>query len=205
MRINPTLATIGIAAALLATACGSAGTYAGTSTIPGTAAAEVAAVDPNAPEVVEPGDIPDDQVFIPFAPATGGYTVTVPEGWARTETGDQVEFTDKYNSITLVSYPSVAAPSIETVKSDGLSDVTSDPTFILNDVTSVTRAAGTDVLASYEIGSAANPTTGKKALLSVERHFFFHNETVVSLTLSGAKGADNVDPWRVVSDSLMWT
>jgi hypothetical protein len=24
------------------------------------------------------------------------------------------------------------------------------------------------------------------------------------LTLSGPKGADNVDPWRIVSDSLKW-
>ncbi|MDT7564604.1 MAG: hypothetical protein QOG76_3228, partial [Pseudonocardiales bacterium] len=25
------------------------------------------------------------------------------------------------------------------------------------------------------------------------------------LTLSGPKGADNVDPWRKVTDSLRWT
>jgi len=60
-------------------------------------------------------------------------------------------------------------------------------------------------LARYEIGSAANPVTGKKALLAVERYTFAHNGTAVVLTLSGAKGADNVDPWMAVSDSLRWT
>jgi len=59
-------------------------------------------------------------------------------------------------------------------------------------------------LATYEIGSPPNPVTGKKALLAVERYVFFHNGIDVILTLSGAKGADNVDPWRVVSDSITW-
>jgi hypothetical protein len=163
------------------------------------------AVDPNAPEVVEPGDIPDNQVFIAFTPSDGLYTVKVPEGWARTEAGGIVTFTDKYNSIALESSPAATAPTVASVRADGLSDVASDPTFTLIDVTPVTRKAGTGVLATYEIGSAPNPVTGKKALLAVERYVFFHNGTVVTMTLSGAKGADNVDPWRIVSDSLAWT
>ena len=60
------------------------------------------------------------------------------------------------------------------------------------------------MFATYEIGSTANPVTGKKALLAVERYVYFHNGTVVTMTLSGAKGADIVDPWRIVSDSLTW-
>ncbi|MGZ4672397.1 MAG: hypothetical protein ACXVIQ_12930 [Ilumatobacteraceae bacterium] len=162
------------------------------------------AIDPNAPEVVEPGDIPDNQVFIPFAPSSGVYTVKVPEGWARTEANGVVTFTDKYNSIALASSTAAIAPTVASVKSDGLSDVASDPTFTLIAVTPVTRRAGTGVLATYEIGSVPNSVTGKKALLAVERYVFFHNGTVVTMTLSGAKGADNVDPWKIVSDSLTW-
>jgi hypothetical protein len=162
------------------------------------------AVDPNAPEVVEPGDIPDNQVFIPFASSDGLYTVKVPEGWARTETGGMVTFTDKYNSITLQSSAAAAAPTVASVTTDGLIDVASDPTFTLTDIQPVTRKSGTGVLATYEIGSTPNPVTGKKALLAVERYVFFHHGTVVTMTLSGAKGADNVDPWRIVSDSLTW-
>lgn len=162
------------------------------------------AVDPNAPEVVEPGDIPDNQAFVAFASADGIYSVKVPEGWARTETNGVVAFTDKYNSITVRSTTATAAPTVSSVTSSGLTDVTPDPTFALTDVTPVTRKAGDGVLATFEIGSAPNPVTGKKALLAVERYVFFHNGTEVTLTLSGAKGADNVDPWKIVSDSLTW-
>jgi len=31
-----------------------------------------------------------------------------------------------------------------------------------------------------------------------------HSGTEVVLTLAGPKGADNVDPWRTVTDSLAW-
>ena len=171
---------------------------AATTTVPG-------AIDPNAPELVEPGDIPDNQVFIPYTSAEGTYSVKVPEGWARTEGGGVVTFTDKYNSIALQASTATAAPTVDSVKASGLSDVSSDPTLTLIDVQPVTRKAGTGVLATYEIGSPPNPVTGKKALLSVERYVFFHNGTVVTMTLSGAKGADNVDPWKIVSDSLAWT
>ena len=162
------------------------------------------AVDPNAPEVVDPGDIPDNQAFVAFASSDGIYSVKVPEGWARTETNGVVTFTDKYNSITVQSATATAAPTVSSVTSTGLTDVASDPTFALTDVAPVTRKAGDGVLATFEIGSAPNPVTGKKALLAVERYVFFHNGTEVTLTLSGAKGADNVDPWKIVSNSLTW-
>ena len=200
MRITSALAAIGLAAVLLASACSNSSS----SSQPTVPTSGAGAVDPNGPEVVEPGDIPDNQVFIPFVPTDGVYTVTVPEGWARTESGGVVTFTDKYNSITLRSSSATTAPTVESVRADGLADVESDPTFTLIDVTTLTRKAGTGVLATYEIGSTPNPVTGKKALLSVERYVFFHNGTVVTMTLSGAKGADNVDPWRIVSDSLAW-
>ncbi len=163
------------------------------------------AVDPNAPEVVEPGDIPDNQVFVAFPSADGSYSVKVPEGWAQTENGGVVVFTDKYNSVTISSTASTAAAVVNDVRVNGLADVSADPTFRLVDVQPVTRKAGDGVLATYEIGSAPNQVTGKKALLAVERYVFNHQGTTVVLTLSGAKGADNVDPWKIVSDSLKWT
>jgi hypothetical protein len=203
---TPAAATTGATAATSAATAATAATEPSTTTPPTAASTttQAGAVDPNAPEVVEPGDIPDNQVFIPFTSPDGLYTVKVPEGWARTEAGGVVTFTDKYNSIMLASSPSATPPSVESVTSEGLSDVASDPTFTLIDVSPVTRKAGTGVLAKYEIGSAPNAVTGKKALLAVERYVFSHNGTAVTMTLSGAKGADNVDPWKIVSDSLAW-
>jgi hypothetical protein len=161
-------------------------------------------VDPNAPEVVEPGDIPDNQVFVAYSPPGATFSVKVPEGWAQTDQQGATVFSDNYNSITIESMPASAPPTIDSVTASGLTDASSDSTFTLIDVTAVTRKAGDGVLATYEIGSAANPVTGKKALLAVERYFFFHNGTEVTLTLSGAKGADNVDPWKTVTNSLTW-
>ena len=172
---------------------------------PSTNTAAGAAVDPNTPEVVAPGDIPDNQAFVAFTSADTHYSVKVPEGWARTAQGAVVTFTDKFNSVTIASAPaSSPTPSVDRVKASQLTDVSPDPTFRLIDVQPVTRAAGDGVLATYEIGSAANAVTGKKALLSVERYVFVHKGTTVVLTLSGAKGADNVDPWKTVSNSLTW-
>jgi hypothetical protein len=205
MRQRTTVVLAAVSLSMFAAGCASTSSTSSTASTSSTSATTPsAALDPNAPEVVEPGDIPDDQVFVAFPSADGAYSVQVPEGWARTESGGVVTFTDKYNSVTISSTASTSAVSIETVTSTGLSDVSSDPTFQLGDVQPVARPAGDGVLATYEIGSAPNPVTGKQALLSVERYVFNHSGTTVVLTLSGAKGADNVDPWKVVSDSLTW-
>jgi hypothetical protein len=207
MRPAVPFATIVITAGVLLAACGSSpSTSSGATNAPSVAAstAPAGAVDPNAPEVVEPGDIPDDQVFVPYTWSDSSFTVDVPEGWARTTNGDAVTFTDKYNSITIASSAAPAPATVDSVTASGLADVSGDPTFTLVDVQPVTRKAGDGIVARYEIGSAPNSVTGKKAQLAVERYVFDHNGQQVVLTLSGAKGADNVDPWKIVSDSLTW-
>ncbi|MCU1497624.1 MAG: lipoprotein [Acidimicrobiales bacterium] len=202
-----TLALAALATAVLTlSACGGSGGSAGSRPAPGSGATTVAAgaADPNAPEVVEPGDIPDDQVFVTYTPPGASFSVKVPEGWARSTSGGVVTFTDKYNSIEIRSRRG-AEPSVASVRASGLADVSADPTFHLLDVAKITRTPGTGIRATYTIGSAPNAVTGKKALLAVERYEFGRGGTVAELTLSGAKGADNVDPWRMVSDSVTWS
>ena len=160
------------------------------------------AVDPNTTEVVAPGDIPDNQVFVPYSPGSGTYTIRVPEGWARSEKADAVSFRDHFNSIFVRYAATGAEPSVESIRTSGLADVASDPTYRPGAVTKVTTGSGPAVLATFEVGSTANPVTGKKALLAVERYVYFRNGKQVTVTLAGAKGADNVDPWRIVSDSV---
>jgi hypothetical protein len=58
---------------------------------------------------------------------------------------------------------------------------------------------------TYLARSPVNPVTGRSQTDAVERYVFFHNGQRVVLTLSGPKGADNVDPWRIVTDSLRYT
>jgi hypothetical protein len=47
--------------------------------------------------------------------------------------------------------------------------------------------------------------TGRSHTDAVQRYVFFHKGRDVVLTLSGPKGADNVDPYKVVTDSLRYT
>jgi hypothetical protein len=164
------------------------------------------APDPNAPEVVEAGDIPDNQVFVPYSPPGAGYTVSVPEGWARTDDQGATVFTDKFNSVRMESVPRPGgAPDITTARSQELPAIAaSAPGFVPGDVTAVNRAGGPAVRITYSATSPVDPVTGKAVLTAVERYEFWRAGQEVVLTLSGAKGADNVDPWRIVSDSFRW-
>lgn len=205
MRPLPILATGVAALALGLAACGSSSPSSSQSP-PQVTTTRVAngGANPNAPEVVAPGDIPDKQVFVAFTPPGASFSVKVPEGWSRSSVGGTVTFTDKYNSIEISSQTSAKPPTPASVKAAVQAGHAKDRTFKLGKVTTVDRKSGNGVLVTYTIGSAPNPVTGKSALLAVEHYVFDHSGTTATLTLSGAKGADNVDPWRTVTDSLSW-
>jgi hypothetical protein len=163
------------------------------------------APNPNAPEIVAPGDIPDNQVYVPFSPAGAAFTVSVPQGWARSTDGAATVFSDKYNSVRIEAQPAPASLDVTYAKTQEVPVLQrSVPDFALSGVTTVQRSAGTAVLLTYSASSAPNPVTGKSAVLAVERYEFAGHGQEVRLTLSGAKGADNVDPWKKVSDSFRW-
>lgn len=156
-------------------------------------------------EVSPAGDIPDNQAFVPFSPKSGRYTVTVPEGWARTEIGPATSFTDKLNTIRMEASIAPAAPSTATSLADELPILKVDEQHVSAAKSSrVTRKAGAAILLTYQRDGAPNPVTGKVVREAVERYEFWRKGTQVSLTLSGPVGADNVDPWRIVSDSFTW-
>ena len=69
----------------------------------------------------------------------------------------------------------------------------------------MSRPAGSAVRITYLAKAATNEVTGRTGQDAVERYVFFHNGRDVILTLSGPKGADNVDPWRIVTDSVTWS
>ena len=164
------------------------------------------AADPNGPEVNPAGDIPDNQVFVTYSPPGGAFSVKVPEGWARTEDGGVVSFTDKLNTIRMESVPTPAAPTPASVTADELPAIEKAASnFKAVSVEQVARSAGEAVLATYQADSAPNSVTGKVLPLDVERYEFWRNGTAVVLMLSGPVGADNVDPWKIVTDSFTWT
>jgi hypothetical protein len=188
---KPTL--LGGAAAVLillgGAGCGSGG---------GSGSAASSTVDPNGAEVSPPGDIPDNQAFVAYQPPGGGYSVKVPEGWARTKTDGAVVFTDKLNAIRMESGKRSSSLTVAAAQktAGGLRGAK---------VSAVQRKAGTAILTTYLRKAQPDPVTGKAGTDAVERYAFFRNGREVTLTLRGPKGADNVDPWRIVTDSLRFT
>jgi hypothetical protein len=151
------------------------------------------------------GDIPDNQVYVPYSPANGSFTVTVPEGWARTDVADGVSYTDKLNTVTVQERAAAAEPNKDTVRSGVLADLAAHGNNVtIGSVETVTLPAGSVVHATYTADSAADPVTGKTTTDDVELYVFWRNGTEVLLTLSGPKGADDVDAWRTVSTSFTW-
>jgi hypothetical protein len=162
------------------------------------------AVDPNAPEVGAPGDIPDTQAFVPYKDTGGRFVVSVPEGWARTDLANGASFTDKNNIITVEAMAMSTAPTVASVKANDVPTLSKLKGFVLGDVTVVKRTAGDAVLLTYFADSAPNAVTGKSITVAVERYEFWKNGVAVVLSLAGGKGADNVDPWRKVTDGFAW-
>lgn len=157
--------------------------------------------DTPAPQPTEsnpPGDIPDDTVFVTYRRPGQPYEVKVPEGWARTDLPTGASFTDKLNSIRIETAPAASPPTEASVRSQVHSGD-------IRKVDTVSRKGGKAVRVVYRADSSPDPVTGKVVKDEVERYTFYRSGRQATLTLSGPVGADNVDPWRTVSDSFRWT
>jgi hypothetical protein len=164
------------------------------------------AADPNAGEQSPPGDIPDNQVFVRFTPHGSNFSVRVPEGWAEASAGGAVSFTDKLNTIRMQELPARTALTVQAAKRTELPRLAHTlKGFRAGTVTTVARPAGHAVRITYLARAKPNAVTGRAGADAVERYVFFHNGKELVLTLSGPKGADNVDPWKIVTSSVRWT
>jgi hypothetical protein len=169
-------------------------------------AGRTATIDPNAPEVSPAGDIPDNQAFVTYSPPRAGYSLKVPEGWARTTSHGVTSFTDKLNRIQMQATPAPVALTARDARRTEIPKLAKRVAgFKAGTVSTVTRSAGMAVRITYQAASPADPVTGRSHANDVERYVFFHRGKDVVLTLSGPKGADNVDPWKIVTDSLRYT
>lgn len=156
-------------------------------------------------EVSPAGDIPDDQAFVTFTPPSGGYAIQVPEGWARTDLPTGATFTDKLNSIRVEAGAAPTTPTEASVRADEIPGLRSETAgFVLGSITTVARTAGDALLITYRATGAPDSVTGKRVTQDVERYEFWMDGTLVTITLTSPKGADNVDPWKTVTDSLVW-
>ena len=148
-----------------------------------------------------PGDIPDDQVFVSYVSSVGGYSLKVPEGWARSEKGSDVDFVDKFDGVAVALASAAAAPTVKDVVT-GLEK----PGKAVRVVSSkeIRLPAGQALLVKYESDSEANPVTNKHLRLENEAYVFYKNGKTATLTLWAPKGADNADQWKLMSESFHW-
>ena len=152
-----------------------------------------------------PGDIPDNAAFVPFTSKTGGFTISTPEGWARTTSGSSVTFTDKLNTVVVSWASASSAPTAASVKKAEVPQLAStERAFKLVSITTASLPAGPAVLVEYQANSEPNAVTGKQYRLDVQRYVLFRNGREIAIGLRSPVGSDNVDPWRIVSESFIW-
>jgi hypothetical protein len=160
---------------------------------------------PVAPENNPPGDIPDSQVFIVYKPPNENFEVKVPEGWQQANTVSNTSFTDKLNTVTISSSQGATQPTVESANSIEVPQLEqSEAAFKVVDTRQVSLPGGQAVLIKYQKNSAPNQVTGKQYRMDVERFEFFNNGRQVNLVLESPVGADNVDPWKTISESFKW-
>ena len=161
------------------------------------------AVNPNARETLPPGDIPDTIAYVPYTSRTLGLTISTPEGWSRSTAHGHLVFTDKLNRVEVFTTRSAGALTPAAVRTRELPAIrASVKTFALQSVTVVARQAGPAVRVAYLGDSAPDPVTGKVGTLAFERYAFRDRSREVVVLVSSPKGSDNVDPWRIITNSV---
>jgi hypothetical protein len=98
-----------------------------------------------------------------------------------------------------------AAPTIASVRAGEIPDLENAGHAIkVTAVRDVKLAAGPAVRISYLSNSAPNPVTSKQIRVEHERFIVFKGGKAVTLDLAAPAGADNVDQWQLISNSLQW-
>lgn len=150
-----------------------------------------------------PGDIPDNLAFVSYSNKAGGYSFTHPEGWVQKGKGTQVLFTDKLNGVVVDSLKASKAPTTSSAKSAEIARLQSSvPAFELRDITAVTVPGGQGVRIVFRRNSEPNSVTGKVLRDEVEEYLIYNAGRLVRMDLYGPVGADNVDAYRTMSQSL---
>jgi hypothetical protein len=151
-----------------------------------------------------PGDIPDNQVFVLYQSPLG-FSIKVPEGWARRETTGSVTFADKYNVVGIAVSPRAQPPTLDDLRTGDVRQLQETGRAVsVSTLKPVALPSGRAFVVSYRSNSDRNPVTGKEIRLDNERYFFWKDGKLATLTLSAPSGADNADQWQLMAKSFGW-
>lgn len=158
-----------------------------------------------APETNPAGDISDTQAFVPYHSAQGSYTFDTPEGWARTENGSNVAFTNKFNGVKVDVAPAAVAPSAASARTNEAAAIQKNGRAVqITKVEEVTLPGSKAVRIAYTANSDPDPVTNKQVRLENVSYVFFKDGKEVTFTLYAPLGADNVDQWQRMAQSFKW-
>lgn len=156
------------------------------------------------PEKNPPGDIPDTQVFIDYT-SPEGFSLKVPEGWARSDRADGASFVDKLDGVVVSISKADAAPTVDSAKADYVAKLEAAGRAVqVSAVKQVKLPAGAAIRIVYTSNSEPNAVTNRQVRLENERYLYFRDGKLVALELYAPKGADNVDQWQLMSKSFRW-
>jgi hypothetical protein len=165
----------------------------------------VAAEKPLAPEKNPPGDIPDNQVFVKYASSQGGYVIEFPEGWARTTTGSNVIFTDKFDGLSVTITNAAGPPNAESLRKNQAELLKKTGRAVrIQAIQNIKLSNGPALLMVYRSNSEPDPVVNKQVRLENSSYFYYRNGKLAELRLWAPLGADNVDQWNRVSNSFRW-
>jgi len=153
-----------------------------------------------------PGDIPDNVAYVPYTNAVGRYSFTHPEGWAETTALTTVSYTDKLNGVKVFPGTDTSPATVATANRRDVPALThTEPAFELRSVSAVTVPGGRGVRIVYRRNSAPDPVTGRQYRDEVERYELVSVGREVIAEFFGPVGADNVDAYRTMVQSLRIT
>ena len=149
------------------------------------------------------GDIPDTQVYLTYTNPSAGYSMSYPEGWTRKGSGNDVTISDKNNIIhVVISKGGAVTTASVTTELNQLKQAA--PTLTFTAPRTIQLKSGPAVKATYSTRSAPNPVTGKSVLLIVDRYQLSGHGKRATVDLGTPKGVDNVDAYRMISNSFRW-
>jgi hypothetical protein len=158
---------------------------------------------PSEAESLATGDIPDNQVFLLFTDKPAGYAVRYPEGWARTGNGNDVSFREKGNLIHIAIHKGPMPNEVSATK--GVQELRkSDPTVKPKAPERIELNGQPAVKIEYSRQSSPDPVTGKSVPLVVDRYEIGKGGKVAVIDLATPVGVDNVDAYRMISESFKW-
>ncbi len=159
---------------------------------------------PIATEKNPPGDIPDNQAFVAFKSSLG-FSVKVPEGWARRELPGAISFSDKYNELQVAVSQHAVDPTLASLKQNEVAALEKSPKAVrVTSLKALSMPAGQVFVVHYGANSDPNPVSNKAIRLDNERYYFWKAGRLATLTVSAPAGADNADQWQLMAKSFAW-